>query len=94
MIINIDLDFKNGDNVRLRIYNPFGNSENYIDGYIVGFKYTNHCYLEEPDILYAVLLEDYYEDYKESIDKGEKPFQFCLYWGKVGDIEIIDNKIN
>ena len=55
-------------------------------GYIVGFKYTTHPYLETPIVEYAVLEEGNYKDYKESLANGETPFKWRLSWVKEDDI--------
>lgn len=78
--MNIELAFNKGDHVKFKSYNDW------VCGHIVGFKYTDHCYLKEPSILYAILVDEYYEDYKESIDKHEPPFAFNLHWRITKDI--------
>ena len=57
---------------------------------IVGFKYTDHFYLEKPSILYAILIDEHYEDNKESIDNNESPFHFYLHWKTAEDIILIN----
>lgn len=78
--MNIELDFNIGDHIKFK---SFGN---WVEGYIVGVKYTDHCYLKKPCILYAIIINGYYEDYKESIDKHEPPFAFNLHWRLPKDI--------
>ena len=78
--MNIELDFNIGDYIKFKSF------ENWVEGYIVGVKYTDHCYLKKPVILYAIIIDEYYEDYEESIDKHEPPFAFNLHWRLSKDI--------
>ena len=83
-IMNIALDFNKGDHVVAKLLGDW------VEGYIVGFKYTDHCYLEKPSILYAILIAEHYEDNKESIDNNESPFHFYLHWKTTEEIILIN----
>ena len=72
--------------VKYEKYDYFTNKSIEERGYIVGYKYTTHPYLEKPNIEYAILKESAYEDYKNSLAKKEEPFQYCLDWIKEKDI--------
>ena len=82
-IMNIKLEFNKGDHVK------FYSCGDLICGYIVGFMWTGHCYLKKP-ILYAILEEEYYENYKKSIDKNESPFNFYFRWRPSNKIRLIN----
>ena len=84
-IMNIDLVFNRGDHVKLVI----GQNRYYVEGYIVGFKYIDHCNLDAPFILYAVMATEHYIEYKECIDKGDIPFKYQLWWGGDTELELI-----
>ena len=86
--MNITINIKYGLNSRVSYLelNPSNGTWKNTVGYIVGFKYTTHPYLETPIVEYAVLEEGNYKDYKESLDKDEIPFNYRLSWIKEDDI--------
>lgn len=86
MQVNIDFKYNIDDKVEFLDYcKLIEGCASYV-GYIVGYKYMIHPFVENPIIQYGILKETEYDDYKKSILKGETPFNWGVTWRKEEDI--------